>query len=162
MINVATITPFDIAKCYMKKAPTDLMGMASALGIRVDNNATFEDKNLSGSIKRCRDGSYQIAINGSDSEQRKRFTLAHELAHFMLHRDIIDSVGLVDDAMYRSGASATEEYQANSLAAELLMPKDLVRLFWKKGLCGIYQLGGAFDASPDAVKIRLRQLGLSP
>jgi Zn-dependent peptidase ImmA (M78 family) len=30
---------------------------------------------------------------------RQRFTLAHEIAHYVLHRDLVEN-GIVDDTMY--------------------------------------------------------------
>ncbi|MFT9252002.1 MAG: ImmA/IrrE family metallo-endopeptidase [Acetobacter okinawensis] len=159
-INVALgLTPFDIVDKFKNSAPVDLFGMARALKIGVDPAATFKDPNTSGSIRLLRDGSYLISINKDHSPNRKRFTLAHEISHFLLHRDIIDQRGLVDDAMYRSGASRNEEYQANRLAAELLMPEGLVRSFCKAGMTNPSIIARVFGASDEAAKIRLSQLG---
>lgn len=161
-INVELgLTPFDIVDKFKNGAPVDLVGMARALDIDVDQNASFTDPKTSGSIKRMRDGTYRISVNGSHSDNRKRFTIAHELAHFLLHKDIIDRKGLVDDAMYRSGASREEEYQANRMAAELLMPKSLVLSFWNAHLRQSAVLAKVFGASEEAVNIRLKQLGLA-
>lgn len=159
-INIEVgLTPFDIAEKFLNSAPVDLIGMADALGIEVDMNARFKNPQTSGSIKKCRDGLYRIEVNAADSDHRKRFTLAHEISHFLLHKDIIDRKGLVDDAMYRSGASKQEEYQANRMAADLLMPKGMIRTLWNNGIRSLSQLGTAFGASEDAVRIRLKQLG---
>lgn len=159
-INVELgLTPFDIVDKFKNAAPVDLVGMARALKIGVDLNATFKDPNTSGSIRRLRDGSYLISVNKDHSDNRKRFTLAHEISHFLLHRDIIDQRGLVDDAMYRSGASRNEEFQANRLAAELLMPEGLVKSFCKAGLTSPPLIAKVFGASEEAARIRLSQLG---
>lgn len=161
-INVELgLTPFDIVDKFKNGAPVDLVGMARALDIDVDQNASFTDPKTSGSIKKMRDGTYRISVNGSHSDNRKRFTIAHELAHFLLHKDIIDRKGLVDDAMYRSGASREEEYQANRMAAELLMPKSLILSFWNAHLRQPNVLAKVFGASEEAVNIRLKQLGLA-
>lgn len=161
-INVQLgLTPFDIVDKFKNGAPVDLIGMARALKIDVDKNASFPDPKTSGSIKKLRDGTYLISVNGNHSDNRKRFTIAHELAHFLLHKDIIDRKGLVDDAMYRSGASREEEYQANRMAAELLMPKSLVVSFWNAHVRSPSILAKVFGASEEAVNIRLQQLGLT-
>lgn len=160
-INVELgLTPLDIVDKFKNGAPVDLIDMARALKVDVDQHASFPDPKTSGSIRKLRDGTYLISVNGSHSDNRRRFTIAHELAHFLLHKDIIDQKGLVDDAMYRSGASREEEYQANRMAAELLMPRSLVLSFWNAHLREIPMLARVFGASEEAVKIRLEQLGL--
>jgi len=35
------------------------------------------------------DGKYKIYINSQCGENRKRFTLAHELGHYFLHREYL-------------------------------------------------------------------------
>lgn len=66
-----------------------------------------------------------IRINRYEAEVRQRFTAAHELAHFLLHKDKIKS-GIVDSVLYRSNLSSALEAEANRLAADILMPPDLV------------------------------------
>lgn len=153
------VTPYDIAGRYLTKTPVDLMGMAQALGISVDMNTEMRDPDVSGIIKRNSDGRYSVQINGRDNAKRKKFTLAHEIAHYLLHRDLIDEAAVVDDGMYRSGLPSSIETQANRLAAELLMPAPLVKDLWKMGVCSVFQLSEIFQASEAAVRIRLKQLG---
>lgn len=155
------VTPLDIAGRYLDKAPIDLLSMARALGISVNMNAEMEDPDVSGIIRRCSDGRYAIQVNGQDNDKRKKFTLAHEIAHYLLHRDLIDKAAVVDDGMYRSGLPSNVETQANRLAAELLMPAPLVKKLWKVGVCSVFQLSDIFQASEAAVRIRLKQLGFS-
>ena len=46
---------------------------------------------------------YAIFVNKGDRyKTRQRFTIAHKIAHFILHREAIGD-GIVDDALYRSG-----------------------------------------------------------
>jgi Zn-dependent peptidase ImmA (M78 family) len=83
----------------------------------------------SGHIRREDDGSYVIRINRHETPERQRFTLAHEIAHYLLHRDEIDRLpnGIVDNVLYRSGAPEQKEYEANRLAADLIMPSEAVK-----------------------------------
>ena len=62
---------------------------------------------------------------------RRRFTIAHEIAHFLLHRDKIGDQ-LSDDAMYRSSLSSDDERAANRLAADILMPMGLIQDYMRK------------------------------
>src|SRR5205085_480224 len=107
-----------------KAAPVDVTAIASDLGIRVWEMRNLPE-NISGKIFRDRlnggDSGFSIGVKASESFRRKRFTVAHEIAHYILHRDKIGDE-LADDAMYRSGLSTREEAQANQLAADILMP----------------------------------------
>jgi len=153
------VTPMDIARRYTQSAPVDLEAMARALGIRVDMNAHMSDPDTSGLIKKSEGGEYRIEINANDPAKRKKFTLAHEISHYLLHRDMIDRAAVIDNGMYRSSLSNEVERQANRLAAELLMPEQVVRKLWNLGVKSIGQLSGIFHASEPAVRIRLEQLG---
>lgn len=71
---------------------------------------------------------------------RYRFTLAHELAHWRLHRHMYlrranEKTLLPDqvvrpDHVLRSRATDPKEYQANQLAACILMPREMVKRAW--------------------------------
>ena len=97
--------------------------IAKELGITV-KMATLP-ATISGEIKED-DGKYIIRVNRHDVKERQRFTLAHEIAHFLLHKDRIGD-GISDDVLYRSKLSDFMEIQANRLAADILMPWDLIQ-----------------------------------
>ena len=125
---VETPTPGQIIAKYQSQAPVDVVAIAAELGINVwETNSLSES--ISGKIFKdpLNGGSsgYSILVNAGHSLARKRFTIAHEIAHFILHRKRLESGDLVDDAMYRSGVSAREETEANMFAADLLMPFPL-------------------------------------
>ena len=72
---------------------------------------------------------------------RYRFTLAHEIGHWQLHRKVflrdetqmsLTSAADAPAFVCRSTDQAREEVQANMFAAYLLMPRDLVRRAWIK------------------------------
>jgi Zn-dependent peptidase ImmA (M78 family) len=154
-------TSFDIVSPFLESAPVDLDGMAKALGLEVFGVDTFQ-QDEAGRISRKFDDDqilYVIEINNRHSENRKRFTLAHEISHFLLHRDQIGD-GITDSALYRSKLGDYIETEANRLAAQLLMPRLLVRTFFKSGIQSLSQLCGMFRVSDDAMRIRLKQLRL--
>jgi Zn-dependent peptidase ImmA (M78 family) len=68
-----------------------------------------------------RDGEPVILLNGSDSPQRMRFTLAHELGHHVFHDDHREDThaGLAKPGHWI-------EVRANAFAAALLMPEAAV------------------------------------
>ncbi len=56
---------------------------------------------------------------------------------------------------YRSGLSTKEEGEANKLAADMLMPYDLIDSLMSRGINEIDALADALKVSKDALKIRL-------
>src|SRR5487761_1685002 len=73
--------------------PVDPVTLANREGIKV-HNAKFSDDALSGMIAK-RGTDITVLVNQSDPPYRKRFTIAHELAHHFLHLvadgDFVDS-----------------------------------------------------------------------
>ena len=121
------ISPEDksVVQKYLGEIPVKLGGIAKELGIVVKQSPTIP-RNISGKITKLPTG-YEIKINKYESRERQRFTLAHELAHFLLHRSVIDRLGeIADNVLYRSGASQIVEYEANSLAAQIIMPDCII------------------------------------
>ncbi|MFJ2261520.1 ImmA/IrrE family metallo-endopeptidase [Streptomyces sp. NPDC087844] len=126
------------------------------------------DDDVSGMLLR-RDGSCVIGVNRTHSEHRRRFTVAHELAHLRLHRGrplILDTDTRVN---YRSTVSSMatdrEKIEANRFAAGLLAPEALVRgavhqisFRTVDELVGV--LSGKFKLSEIAMTYRLMNLGI--
>ena len=150
--------------------PVPVQTIPAALNIELKE--AYLDDEISGMIENNSD-SFIITINTNDSRVRKRFTIAHELGHYMLHRNLI-GIGLDDDRAYRStkggkyhniSIGPAEEREANRFAANLLMPVNQVRLYWKK--LDLNDLSGStrkvaelFEVSELAMKIRLKNLNL--
>ena len=139
------------------KPPVLVVPIANKLGIEVYNVRGWENK-LSGMIKRdTEDGGesgYAIYVNAKHSETRRRFTVAHEIAHYTLHKNLIRD-GIVDDPLYRSGMSSLIETEANRFAAEILMPTHLIRAAIRKET-SISKLAKQFNVSSEAMAIRLQ------
>lgn len=110
---------------HLTEAPVKLGSIAHELGIEVFKSSLKPE--ISGLIEPSSSAKsgYRIRINRHEIVERQRFTLAHELAHFILHRSEIGG-GLVDDVMYRSSLSSRKEVEANRLASEIIMPDDLI------------------------------------
>jgi Zn-dependent peptidase ImmA (M78 family) len=83
-------------------------------------------------------GKAKIGYNPSESSVRQRFTLAHELGHYILHREENENKLFVDDnkVMFRrknlSQKELKQEREANSFAAALLMPEELILIEFEK------------------------------
>jgi Zn-dependent peptidase ImmA (M78 family) len=117
---------------------------------------------ISGKLVRDRTfpAGFRIVVNVGDPPQRRRFTIAHEVAHYVLHRDLIGE-SLTDNAMYRSSLADDYERQADSFAAKILLPADAIREAYRhtRSLAG---LAAIFGVSTAAVRIRLKELRLDP
>ena len=80
---------------------------------------TYGMTNTAQNVIRIRQSVYEGAIHGNP---RDRFTLCHELGHWLLHQP--ESVSL---ARGNVPAYCDPEWQANTFAAELLIPYNLVK-----------------------------------
>ena len=136
-------------------APIDPFALARSLDVQVVPQGLDDD--ASGMLLR-RDGRCVIGVNRTHSPLRRRFTVAHEIAHAILHPDMIGD-GITDDAMWRSGLPDSVEYQANRMAADILMPEHLVREHFKvtKDPAALARI---FEVSNKSMTIRLERLRL--
>lgn len=151
----------DIISRYVSQEPVDVRNMARELGIRVVEEKMGDDE--SGCIQKT-DSGYKICVNKKHSENRKRFTIAHELGHFMLHDELIGD-GIFDNKLYRSDASHPNERvqpyhetQANKFAANILMPAPLIAKLKESGKTSTEDLAEALEVSEQAMAIRLSNL----
>lgn len=102
--------------------PVRLGEVAKRLGVKVLLSTL--PRGTSGQIGQ-EDGEFVIRINRHEAKHRQRFTLAHELAHYLLHRDkIVAEGGWSENVLLRSGQPANIEYEANRLASDLVLPSD--------------------------------------
>jgi Predicted Zn peptidase len=145
-----------LIEAQQQSAPIKLSEIARQLGVVV-RSATLP-VGISGEIRpSVGAGNFTIKVNRHDDPKRQRFTVAHELAHFLLHREYIGN-GLSDDVLYRSSLSDTKEAQANRLAADILMPRHLIEELKIRLLDAddvISDLAEAFNVSTTAMQIRV-------
>lgn len=158
---------FDAINYFRSSAPVDVEGLSLALQLKVERQNLSDE--ICGLIKK-RGDSYVIIVNHNHALVHQRFTIAHEIGHFICHRDKIGD-GLVDDVLYRqttyngiinNDINAKDEQQANNFAANLLMPATLIENIKKE--IGSYDpiiLAERLKVSPQAIKIRLNNLELA-
>ena len=115
-----------------------------------------------------------IGYNATQSVVRQRFTIAHEIGHYILHAAEAKDPLFIDKqytASYRRDAASAkgediQEIQANSFAASLLMPEDLLlqelerMRFDMVDEDALIQLSDKFEVSTQAMSIRLGGLGV--
>lgn len=153
---------------YLDRAPVRLEAIFADLGI--DYRETGIRSGESGWIERVGDR-FNVVVNADDPAPRRRFTAAHELAHYLLHRDLMEADGdrmkRHTDRLYgaaednpNSPFKRHHEVQANRLAAQIIMPGKLVREEFGKN-AHVAALAERFGVSNQAMEIRLKTLGLA-
>jgi Zn-dependent peptidase ImmA (M78 family) len=152
------------------KPPVPVDKIAERLGLEL---MLMElDADMSGALIRSDDGeTVMIAVNETHSRVRRRFTVAHEIAHYVLgHLTDEPHIDREFTAIHRnevsSQATDPREIKANTFAASLLMPEDfLLKDFVKSGGfdgLALSQMALRYQVSEQALKYRLANLGLLP
>lgn len=107
------------------RTPVDVYEVARARGIRVLPQE-LEDS-VSG-ILVIRQGGAVIGVNQDHAKSRQRFTIAHEIGHWELHRNdasvFIDTTSVFFRDNESSEGTRQQEIAANRFAAALLMPRQ--------------------------------------
>lgn len=145
-----------VVERHLANAPVKISDIAKGLGIKLV--ASTLPAGISGEIRPREDG-FVISVNRHDNPRRQRFTVAHEVAHYLIHRDQIGD-GISDDVLYRSSLSDAREAEANRLAADILMPRRLVELAYARheGVATdevVAKMAEEFGVSEVAMRIRL-------
>ena len=96
-----------------------------------------------------------ILLNDLESPSRQRFSLAHELKHIVdhTHREV---AGALDTPTKHLANERLCDY----FAACLLMPRGWVKHAYGSGVQDVVALAERFEVSPQAMQVRLLQLGL--
>lgn len=164
--NMSNLNPEKIAQDVLslykvKGFPVFPEQIARKMGLGVHNHGFPPD--ISGALQKEKGKDAIIFINSNDSDQRKRFSIAHELGHYM-SRVLTDGNDQEYEFIdFRNNVSKSgldrEEVFANKFAAELLMPEKEVKRLHKKGHNSI-SMADYFSVSPDAMSYRLDNLKL--
>jgi Zn-dependent peptidase ImmA (M78 family) len=152
--------------CGIKEPPVPVKEIVLKLGL----NAISYDfgADISG-ILVLENGKGTIGFNPKDSKTRQRFTMAHELGHYLFHNNLGSEVFIDKDFIvkYRSKQTYSDletrqEKEANIFAAALLMPKEMLKAQFANekyhGLSETDFIGAVakiFDVSIQAMTYRL-------
>lgn len=147
----AIIEPHQVAP------PIDVLAVAVDFGVKVYSAGLATD--VSGVLMRDKQygapSGFVIFVDRDEPSVRQRFTAAHELGHFVLHRDLIGD-RLEDNYLLRSsGLSNRQEVEANKFAADLLMPWKLINAAMANRRYSPRELADLFKVSELAISIRL-------
>lgn len=153
---------FSILDRAKKTVPVDLYKLCDDLGIQLEvTNLSEHDE--CGYIKYCNENC-KIVVDASSSKNRQRFTIAHELGHFFLHRDILEASSSkrlnrnTTGSAHNDYMNKVQETQANKFAAELLVPTDKLIEYSDKLNGDTTDLARIFEVSEQAMDIRKRSI----
>jgi Zn-dependent peptidase ImmA (M78 family)/DNA-binding XRE family transcriptional regulator len=165
-LSVSAAAPAHAANELLEKAkvgapPINVEDLCRKCGVLVLARSFPEA--LSGLVFAYQDGAV-IGINSSHPDTRQRFTMAHELGHYILrhhersrgheerfHLDLIDGTP--------PGFDWRAERAANDFAADLLMPRRFMAAAFRESQDPV-KLAAKFDVSQVTMGIRLQELGL--
>jgi len=153
---------------YGDSVPVDVVQIAKECGLTIRKEDLEEE--VSGMLV-IQDDHAVIGVNKNHHPNRQRFTVAHELGHFLLHAKSSQIFVDASPVFYRDEQSSegtkTQEIEANIFAAELLMPEAALKEMLSRRPVDIYDeddmadLGKKLRVSVQALTIRLTKLGLA-
>ncbi len=172
-VEIRKIVEKILANNEISKPSVNVEKIAESNNIQI-NFAELED-DLSGFLI-VKNNRGTIAVNSTHHINRQRFTIAHELGHYFLHaNDDKNENVFIDKKVFHRGQSASEgtirmEIEANRFAAELLMPRFMMKeavaevgddIDLSDDLT-ILSLANKFNVSEQALTYRLTDLNLIP
>lgn len=123
--------------------PVDVEGLCRDLGLDV---CTAPLDGVSGALLQVVPDHYLVVVSRVNTA-RRRFTIAHELGHYLLHRHLAAQFACADLDV------SPIEREANIFAADLLMPMHLLQ----PGISGT-QISRLCRVSRQAADIRLSEI----
>lgn len=136
-----------LEKFHVRRPIVEVEAIAHALGVPVVHVA---NPGWSGAVKS--EGTKAVIwLDQAESEERKRFTIAHELGHLLLHPPGME---------FRDSSFGGDqlEREANEFAADILMPLWMLEPIAVKLGSSTKQLAKTFGVSSAAMSVRLAKL----
>lgn len=128
--------------CCVTELPVKPVQIAKNYGVICKENSTFLASGTSGEILRTPTGAVVILVHPGQSNQRKRYTVLHELGHYLLcHLDREPQQG--------------DEYAAERFAAGVLMPACVL---WGLGIQTAQEIARICDVSQEAAQHRSERM----
>lgn len=123
----------------------------------VVEDTLLTDPSRSGSLLVDAAGDFKIILPAHTSAMRDRFTLAHELGHYVIHYLFTRKEGRL---MALRRGSDRIEWEANWFAAAFLMSREAFSSAYARHGANVDALASEFGVSASAAEIRVKALGL--
>lgn len=164
-LSKAQVSQFaeEIAKSLGFNAGDDIATVVRNLGGDIEYQDIWHlTDGESGSIVVPSADEFKITLASHTSNERDRFTIAHELGHYFLHCLLPASSGndFVPMRATRYGNDLAE-WQANWFAASFLMPEEEFRRVFAENGGDEYVVAKHFGVSAAAANVRAKSLGLT-
>lgn len=147
--------------------PVDVAKVAERFGILVQE---IQLSDADGALTKEENEPFKASLKLFQSEHRKRFTLAHEIGHFVKDYQNYGWQDKMGELVHRSQLSSLgkdpDEIWANTYAATLLMPASALKTVYNK-FCNVMDsedvegyLADVFNVSPESMHYRLLSVEL--
>lgn len=136
-----------------RRFPVDVAAIAAGMGVRIEY--TFLRDGVSGMIRSRPPEVPVIYVDATENAARQRFTIAHELGHYVERMN----QGQTDFAFIdeRGTKYDLHEFYADEFAGNLLMPADEIARLRLNSKSNI-EMAAHFGVSPAAMTTRLKRL----
>lgn len=146
-----------IKEARITQAPIDVNKIAALLDFVVIPYP-FPDKRRG--MIHIEDGVKAIGVNNTHPLSLQRYTVAHELGHFVNGHEHAKNEFIEDETRYYNH-QFQQERESDLFASELLMPKDFLIISLSENGLDIQKLIGIYQVSKRALWIRLNSLKLA-
>lgn len=136
--------------CGVSELPVKPVRIAAHYGLECMEFAPLLQDGETGRIIRRTDGRIQIVLHPALPAPRKRYTILHELGHYLLGH--LNAEALACDY---SEIMQPEEYAAERFAADVLMPACVL---WGLGAHTALRIASLCDVSQNAARSRAERM----
>lgn len=150
------------------KAPIKIEEILKEFKITIMENDFPEDSKIDALLIRKGENAF-IVLNENKPKRRQRFSLAHELGHFLMHGndELYLDKNITETFIFTRTADKKDdnELEANYFAAELLMPSNLIERDFPNYYIQdpenfISKMAEDYEVSEPALTYKLKELSL--
>jgi len=170
--NIKLITEKILSKYNIYNPPINVKSLSKKIGIKLVETDLPDD--ISAIIDLEDFKSPYILVNKAHHPVRQRFSIAHELGHYFLHKPTKVHVDKNFSTIFKRDQNSSTalipiEIEANKFAAHLLMPEELIlnqlSSVIKKDINlsvddFVLELSNQFKVSTASMRFRLQNLGV--
>lgn len=141
------------------KFPVGIATISKAMGV-MPYQASLSP-GISGMIVKKPNEQARAYVERSETETRRRFTLAHELGHYVERVDVSDDNDFSFAERREPGQYDLHEFYADEFAGALLMPEEPFMAMLNEGR-SLIDIAARFGVSLDAARKRRERLKKNP
>lgn len=150
----------EAAKAFLYTKDFDIGRVVEELGGRIILNDFWDNETKTGSLEVSGLRDFDIFIPSHTTDERDRFTIAHELGHYILH--YLPNADPRHDSKFRIGryGDSAIEREANLFASAFLMPEQQFKDSYSNLGGDLSAVAKDFRVSEVAAQVRAKMLGL--